>query len=72
MLHSSSCFFTDKRSIEVSLTDDGPNSFGWKATFRLGPITIFLRDQLEVFELIQKINEAYKQYLTTTYVGGPF
>lgn len=72
MRHSTSTFFNDPRNPDyVLITDDGKDSFGWEATFRLGPITIFLKDQSEVFELVQKINDAYDRYLTAK-PGGLF
>ena len=71
MRHSTSSFFMGERDNDtVRLSDDG-EGFGWNATFTIGPVTIFLRNQLQVFELIQSINEAYDRYLIMK-PGGPF
>lgn len=53
---------------KVTIRDDRPQSYGWDATFTVGPISIFLRNQLQVHELVQSINESYRQYLS---IGEP-
>ena len=69
MKQGTSTYFCDKDfTPKVIIKDDRPMSYGWDATIVIGPVTIFLKNQLQVFELIQAFNKAYEQYLS---VGDP-